>query len=270
MWLDTVPKDSYHMLTNDAFETSIRLRLFLPYKRIRSHTICRCGIPIDPQGLHWCTGCNFDGVRHRQHDNVRDHVALILNRSGIGTEIEQRDSFLATHPETRKRCDITAYNLPNQQQPHLIDIQLTSPVPPNGGTLTLSQAKIPLLVAHRRASHKRAKYKTHCAANNLGFIPAIFEITCRMETTISRVLHKALAAQAIARRIPFSTLWKFWISSLQFIMLRSLNHSLSTHASHTYGSYSEGADHETSIASIRNSSYINPTSQDTNASVLVS
>jgi len=196
-----------HRFSNAQFEIALRLRLFMPHKRILPNTTCNCRrqTQIDPQGLHWCSGCNHDGVRINTHDRVRDHIARILRFCGVSIRVEERDAFAGADPNTRRRPDITAYNLPSSNQPHVLDVQVTSPVPPNGGALTLEQARAPLRAANKAAEQKRAKYRTLVSANHLGFLPLIFETTGTMHDEVEKLLSENLKSVSKQTGICFTT-----------------------------------------------------------------
>ena len=67
--------------------------------------------------------------------------------------------LLAINPDTNRRPDITAFNLPTTNRPYVLDVQLTSPCPPNGGPLTMAQAQVPLRAANKAALNKERKYR---------------------------------------------------------------------------------------------------------------
>ena len=107
---------------------ALRLRLFMPQKRILPNTLlcnCKRSTPVDLQGLHWCTGCNYDGVRINTHNLVRDQIAKILRYCGVNIIIEEQHAFAGNNPDTNRRPDLTAFNLPTTNRPQVLDIQLT-------------------------------------------------------------------------------------------------------------------------------------------------
>jgi hypothetical protein len=77
---------------------------------------------------------------------------------------------------------------------------------PNGGTLTMAQAQVPLRAANKAAMNKERKYRAVAPANNLGFIALIFETTGRMHSDIDKLLHNSIKAAAINKGIPFEAL----------------------------------------------------------------
>ena len=105
--------------------------------------------------------------------------------------------LLAINPDTNRRPDITAFNLPTTNRPYVLDVQLTSPCPPNGVSLAIAQAQVPLRAANKAALNKERKYRAVAHANNLGFIVLIFETTDRMmHSDIDKLLFNSIKAAA--------------------------------------------------------------------------
>ena len=138
-WLNVVPKSDLHSIGNEAFSSALRMRLFLPQKCILPNTKCNCTTVhsgqrqnrfVDPQGMHWSSGCNYDGVRILTHDNVRDCIKRILGVCGVTTKLEENYVMqVPQDPDSKKRPDITAFNLPNYGRPILLDVMISCPVP---------------------------------------------------------------------------------------------------------------------------------------------
>jgi len=250
LWLDISPKSEMHQLSNTQFQMALRLRLFMPQKRILPNTLCNCkrSTPVDLQGLHWCTGCNYDGVRINTHNLVRDQIAKILRYCGVNIIIEEQHAFAGNNPDTNRRPDLTAFNLPTTNRPQVLDVQLTSPCPPNGGALTMAQAQVPLRAANKAAVNKERKYRAVAPANNLGFIPLIFETTGRMHSNIDKLLHNSIKAAAINKGIPFEALWKYWISSLMIVIQRGNSDAIVKRSEKVNGNFVE--TYETSSLAI--------------------
>ena len=138
---------------------------------------------------------------------------------------------------------------------HVLDVQVTSPSPPNGGLLTLEQARVPLRAAKKAAEQKRAKYRTIAPINNLGFIPIIFETTGSMHEDVLKLLAENLKAFSMQSGISFDTLWRYWISSLMVTLQSGNADAIMKRSSKVNGSYVE--NHETSPLTIADFDYIN-------------
>ena len=88
LWLDIAPKTKMHTMKNAEFEMALLLRLRLPQKCIVAHTRCSCStrrkvVHPDVYGIHFCSGCNKDGVRIQTHDRIRDQFEKILQYGNI-------------------------------------------------------------------------------------------------------------------------------------------------------------------------------------------
>ena len=96
-WLNISPKTTMHSLSSPQFEVALNLRLFRPQKNILSGLKCNCSkiktIMVDKEGLHFCSGCSFDGVRINTHDRIRDQISTIMRYSGSFTRQEQSTVF---------------------------------------------------------------------------------------------------------------------------------------------------------------------------------
>ena len=123
-----------------------------------------------------------------------------------------------------QRPDLTVYNFAGANRPHLLDTMITSTSPPSGGLLTMVQALIPGRAALKAEKYKNnmPKYKFGAPANNFGFTPLIFEVTGRMGSQVENLLKLNLKRAAEQRNIPFTTLWRYWISSLMIIFHRTI------------------------------------------------
>ena len=235
---------------NIQFEMALCLRLRLPQKCIVKNIRCSCSKPgriVNPDiyGIHFCTGCNDDGVRIQTHDRTRDQFERILRYCNILTTREEKNIFRGQDPDNGKRADISALNLPGKTVKHLLDIRLTSPIPAtNPERLTLAQAKVPLRAANKSYEEKMRKYAADADDNNLGFIPIVFEITGRMHPATRDLLHEVIAQKARDKVAPFASMWKYWISSLMITIQKNLVDGIHERCSNIYGSKFEET-HET-------------------------
>jgi hypothetical protein len=203
-------------------------------------------------GIHFCSGCNKDGVRIQTHDRIRDQFEKILQYGSILTVREEKNIFRANDPDNGKRVDISALNLPGKTVKHLLDIRLTSPIPAtNPEALTLAKAKIPLRAATKSYGEKMNKYLNIAKENDLGFIPIVFEITGRMHPVTRTLLHDVIKKAATEKAAPYASIWKYWVSSLMMTLQKKLVEGILERCSNIYGSKFEET-YETSRVVIRN------------------
>jgi hypothetical protein len=169
-------------------------------------------------------------------------VVKILRYGGSFTRQESSNIFKGSNPDSNLRPDIVAYNLPSTSLPQVLDIQLTSPVPPSNGDLSLSQARTPLRAANKAAANKIRKYGDVATANNLGFLPFIIEITGRLHPQAESVLKDSVNRASDCRGIKAAILWKYWISSLQITLQRAIANSIIIRAHKLVGGFDDNAD----------------------------
>jgi hypothetical protein len=227
LWLDCAPKTRLHAIPPKAFSKAIRLRLFLPMNDSLHGLQCPCGRNhggrrIDDQGLHFVTGCNLKGVRHATHDTVAKHVSDLMRYCGVHTSLEGIGIF---GTDNKLRPDITARNFPGAATPIAFDVRITSAVPANTLEVSNTLANDPLAPSKAlRASwnEKVAKYGQLACANNIGFVPLVFDVCGRMHPDSKAVLVTCLREASRVRNIPFSKVWHFWMSSLQITLQRSV------------------------------------------------
>jgi hypothetical protein len=266
-WLEIAPKTSLHRMLNRTFQMALTLRLFLPQKDLLPGMKCTCGLlkkcPIDLQGVHFCTGCNLEGVRNRTHDRVRDLLLSIFSFCGIGVVKEQRHSFRGDDPECGMRSDITLFGIPTRGPgTYHVDVRITSPVPANRNSgLTSSQASSPFRAGNKSVAEKNHKYRVIVEKNQMKFIPIVFEITGRMDPNFRELLREVLRFAADVKQSPFSSLWIYWTSALMTCLQRNLIEGIQTRAFSLNGrSFRESV--ETSRTAIREIEYRNVGVQD--------
>jgi len=262
LWLEMAPKSTHHTMNNSQFETAMTLRLFLPQKSIIPGTYCDCSksraITLDPQGIHLCTGCISQGTRINTHNRVRDQIANILGYCGVYSLTEERDIFRAADPDNGSRpADISAFNLPTIPGKQLLDIRITSSIPPNNpSNFTLQQANSPDRAINRSFKDKERKYKDISSSLDLGFLPLVFEISGRMHPATEQLLQDCLQHASNSRHIPFSVLWKYWISALMVTLQRGLSDGIAIRTFNIYGRKFKES-YETSGNAMRESVYMN-------------
>ena len=244
---ETQPKSLMHTMSNSEMTTAIRSRLFMAQKVIVPNSRCQCGKPVDPQGLHLTCGCNTDSTRTLIHDLVTDQIGVILKYCDVAVKSEQRGEFWGSDPNNNQRPDLTVYNLAGVNQPYLLDTMITCTSPPSGGgMLTMEAALIPGRAALQAEKYKNnmPKYKNGAPANNFGFTPIIFEVTGRMGGQVEHLLKSNLKRAAEQRNIPFTTLWRYWISSLMVIFHRTVSRAILKRAVNINGKFEENWEND--------------------------
>ena len=89
----------------------------------------------------------------------------------------------------------------------------------------MKNAKIPLRAANKSFQEKMRKYEHVAKANDLGFIPIVFETTGRMHPVARSLLVDVIQRTAKERGAPFTSVWKYWISSLMLgLQVKLLNY----------------------------------------------
>jgi hypothetical protein len=141
---------------------------------------------------------------------------------GVHTSLEGIGTFGA---DNRLRADITARNFPGSETPVAFDVRITSAVPANTHTVPNTLANDPLAPSKAlQASwnEKISKYGRLAHANNIGFVPLIFDVCGRMHPDSKAVFTTCLREASRTRNIPFSKVWHFWMSSLQITLQQSI------------------------------------------------
>ena len=225
MWLDMPPKSNMHTMSNTHMRTALKMRLFLPHGSIPEDTRCICSrqdreVIVDTQGVHYTTGCNHGGERTLTHDLVVDQVKIIMKYADIVVRKEDRNAFLSLDPDDHRRPDLTAHNLPGYNRPQFFDATISSAVPPNGGILSMNDAKKNFRAGSAAFNRKMHYYNNDANTVGFGFIPLVFESSGKMHE-VSKIFFKNIITQAAElRKIPFQCLWKYWISSIMFVIQR--------------------------------------------------
>jgi len=156
-----------------------------------------------------------------------------LSYSGIAAKLEETNIFRDRDPDCGLRADISVFEAPGKKT--LLDIQITSPVPANTGTITTKEAELKFRAGNLAYAKKNNKYKLHASTSDFGFLPIIFEVSGQMHPLTTRFLSDALERAAKARQIPFRCLWHYWISSLMITLQRNLAEGISRRCMDIYG-----------------------------------
>jgi hypothetical protein len=185
---------------------------------------------VDLEGIHFCTGCNLQGVRINTHDRVRDLICSIFSYCGIGIRKEQRNAFRSVDPDAGLRSDITLYRLPSRAPgAYHVDIRITSPVPASvHSQLTVSQATQPFRAGKKSICEKKKKYKVLVEQCQMKFIPIVFEISGKMDANFTALLREVLGFASEERQIPLGPLWHYWVSALMVCLQKHLMEGVQT------------------------------------------
>ena len=226
LWIDIAPKSNWHKMTNVEFVVALRLRILMPQKSIVPYSRCTCKKTVDEHGFHQITGCGHGGNRTITHDLVTRQIQNILNYCGCTTKWAEIGCFHGTDPNNNKKPDLTVYNMVGSgNMPVLLDTMISCTSAPSGGTaLTMQKAKQEKRAATEAENTKKIleKYKVVAPANGFAFRPTTFEETGRMGNELETILKANLKHAAEVRMIPFTNLWRYWVSSLMVVLHRSI------------------------------------------------
>ena len=145
--------------------------------------------------------------------------------SGIRTRMEEVGCFQEAYPNSRKRPDITTSNFPTCTKSKLVlDISMAHPIPILALNTSLSkpQALVKDRAAIKRHRDKCRKYTEIANANNLEFLPLIFETTGRMHPDTSNFFNVTVNKMANTMDIPPANLHLFWSARIACCIQKSL------------------------------------------------
>ena len=183
-WLEVCPKMKHQEFSPPEFRASLRRRLLLPQQSFVPGSKCNCkNRPfLDPLGHHISTGCSKDSALLNTHDTLCYCMKDFLNFAGIMTRREETGAFKEAFPDNNQRPDLSVFNYPSCPKPKLIlDISLAHPVGIlTEAVLSRNQAMLPGRAGTKRFLDKQRKYVAIANANNLEFLPIIFETTGQM------------------------------------------------------------------------------------------
>jgi len=182
-WLEVSPKTNDYKFTGEEFRTQLHHRLFLQQPSYTHDSKCTCkNTPrLDPLGHHIASGCSKDGTLHKAHDTIKYIFKDMCNYAGLMTRLEEQRCFQTAFADNNQRPDLSIFNFPKSKKKVIIDIALAHPVPILGNkVLSRNQAEQPYRAANAKFAAKERKYFNVADANNLEFLPIIFETTGKM------------------------------------------------------------------------------------------
>ena len=194
-WLEVCPKTEQYKFTPDEFRTALRYRLYLnnPAYIEGSHCSCKPRPYVDPRGHHLATGCGIGGTRQQTHDGVANVLKDMLNSAGLMTRREEVGCFREVDPDDNHRPDISVTNMPGKVKKLILDVAVTCPVPLRSNfELSRNMALSKSHLANQAYNKKMHKYQALCEANNLEFLPLIFESTGGMHSKAAEHFFKVI------------------------------------------------------------------------------
>ena len=184
----------------------------------------------------------------------RVEVYFVLREFRARDKHEQ-NAFRVYDEDNGKRPDITIFNHPDRSGKFFLDVRISSPVPANSGPLTIPQAKKKFRAGNKAFSEKVNSYK-HALDQGLRFLPIIFETTGQMHHETLPFFVTCLEQASRVRQIPFTALWKYWMSTLMFTLQRSMALGVIGRSSEIYGRRFKET-YETSRGAVRDFGYMN-------------
>ena len=188
-----------------------------------SKCYCKPGPKLDPYGHHLSAGCAKNGTLHKTHDAIKIVIKDICNFSGLVTRLEEPRCFQESDPDCNRRPDLSLYNYPFkdpllQGRKLILDIAATHPAPIQGNkTLSKNEALQSCRAANRYFQIKNHNYLALSQANNLEFLPLIFENTGKLHPKTESFLDEVISLMNIDER-GRSALQFYWYAKL---LLRS-------------------------------------------------
>jgi len=134
----------------------------------------------------------------RAMSSISLKIAVVLKElcsfAGLYTRIEETRAFQEAFPDCNLRPDMSIYNYHYHKV--VADVSVTHPIPISSSTVLSRNAALqPCRAAEKARRRKIAKYSTVSDANNLEFLPIIFETTGKMhpetEIFVKEILQKA-------------------------------------------------------------------------------
>lgn len=156
-WLSATPSKE-NRLTNDEFETAVRMRLFVDvYNKEQTCTFCKDGSVVDMKGIH-SISCSGGWDRTARHNIIRDILGYLCQQAGWAPQMEKKYLLRGCGD---KPADIFLPSL-RAGRGLAIDVTVSNP-------LRYSAAE-GLSAAELAAEQKRQKYRERCAAEGIDFI----------------------------------------------------------------------------------------------------
>jgi hypothetical protein len=214
-WLLAVPKSDDLIMASQIFVRALRTRLLVSDPRHIENKKCRCGLSriqaseIDPYGDHF-QKCKLSGVlTYMTHTRLNGAIQQLIRVTTGSTPMrEPSRCFSVANPESAMRLDI-AYIPILGGKTHGYDGTVSHPVTSG---LSRSQARTVGRVAEAADKRKVLKYADLCAANNIVFVPAVYEVGGRPGQLWSDELIRLFNLHVDGGHQGFQQYWKMKIS----------------------------------------------------------
>ena len=204
-------------------------------------TRCNCKFRplLDEKGLHLVSGCGKDGYRNQLHDSLAYCLKDFYNYAGIMARREEPHCFKHVDVNNNMRPDISLFNIPTYTNKLIIDVSVTSPIPPNNQLATMSkaQALIPFRQAIYSFKNKMKKYENIAKDNNLSFMPCIFESTGKIHPESFKLLTLGFKQMSSKDTVKFSSIKFFWMAKISCTFQKCVANSILSHSALINGSY---------------------------------
>jgi hypothetical protein len=231
-WLDVTPKTVDFKFKSDQFQALLCHRLLLqqPIFVPTSKCYCKSAPLLDPYGHHLSAGCAKDGTFHKTHDSLKMVIKDLCNFAGFVTRVEEPRCFQEADPDCNLRPDLSIYNFPNHPRRKLIlDVSVTHPVPIiSSRVLSRNEASQPCRAANLCFNRKNNKYSAVSEANDLEFLPLIFETTGKMHPKTETFLDRTVAEIVNTRDHPGvrSVLQFYWFARVSCCLQKCIADSI--------------------------------------------
>jgi hypothetical protein len=228
LWLEAIPKSQNNTFTDDEFRVALYYRYMLPQPLIPEGTRCTCARRplLDRLGHHAITGCKCGGGRQNTHDLIKHGFSALFSSNGIRGREEEHDCFRATDPDCGKRPDLTVESGPLYAQRAILDIAVTCPLPgasaEGAAGLSRAQASIQGRAADQAVQRKVSKYRALATANQLHFIPLIFESPGYVHEYTCAFTAKVAEYASKVKLIPQEAIYKYWMTRFSVILQKGL------------------------------------------------
>jgi hypothetical protein len=229
-WLEAIPKSKDFKFSSNEFQALLCYRLFLqqPVYVPTSKCYCKKAPTLDPLGHHLSAGCAKDGTLHKTHDSLKLVLKELCSFAGLYTRIEETRAFQEAFPDCNLRPDMSIYNYHYHKV--VADVSVTHPIPISSSTVLSRNAALqPCRAAEKARRRKIAKYSTVSDANNLEFLPIIFETTGKMhpetEIFVKEILQKACEDIPLVHH---SVLHSYWYTRISCSIQKSVAEAILT------------------------------------------
>jgi hypothetical protein len=233
-FLLATPKHGDFTFSNAEFCTALSVRLHLSIPTLSPEQACNCKKKptIDSTGHHLITGCNEGGIRQSHHMAVEHIIIKLLQYSGLLVKSEEQGCFQGLDPFDNKRPDISIFNthILGLDKKMILDISITSPLigSANGilQPISIKEAKKPLNAATIRFNQKNAKYKNVSIANNLIFMPIIFETSGALHPDAEKFIKKIAKIGSQLHFIDYDIYYNYCMKCISCVFQKSISNNI--------------------------------------------